>query len=132
MDRRADVVMKIRTAIFGVYVLASAIGFAVLMAFVMSDVRLRYIEAMRRTMGDTAAFLAVYASEQPPDGKTWTTRLSALPPKADLLRVFASDPSDHVIFDSSRGNDVGQVYSWPMTGGGFAASENYTLTNVAK
>jgi two-component system sensor histidine kinase CreC len=36
-----------------------------------------------------------------------------------------------VLFDSARGRDVGQIYAWPMTGGGRAASENYSLTNVA-
>src|SRR4051812_19342216 len=55
--RRPDVV-KIRTAIFGVYVGASALGLAVLMAFVLHEVRIRYIEAMRRTLADTATLLA--------------------------------------------------------------------------
>ena len=36
--------MKIRTAIFGVYVAASAVGLAVLMAFILRDVRLRYVQ----------------------------------------------------------------------------------------
>jgi two-component system, OmpR family, sensor histidine kinase CreC len=85
--------MKIRTAIFGVYVAASAVGFAVWMGLVLRDVRLRYVESMRRTLGDTAAFLAVYAGEGQPTGEAWTQRLATLPPKADLLRVFANDPA---------------------------------------
>ncbi len=123
--------MRIRTAIFGVYVLASVIGFAVLMGFVLHDVRLRYVEAMRRTMGDTAAFLAVFAGEGAGADSAWATRLAALPPKADLLRVFACDPAGRVLFDSAGGADVGRTYPWPMTGGGAAASENYTARNVA-
>ena len=124
--------MKIRTAIFGVYVSASAVGFAVLMSLVLRDVRLRYVESMRRTMGDTASFLAVFASEGSPAERDWSRRLAALPSKADLLRVFASDPTGRVTFDSAEGRDVGHVYPWPMTGGGPVASENYTVANVAE
>ena len=53
--------MRIRTAIFTVYVAASAAGFAVLMGFVLRDVRLRYVESMRRTLGDKQIQM-VYAS----------------------------------------------------------------------
>jgi hypothetical protein len=90
--------VKIRTAIFGVYVASSALGFAVLMAFILSEVRPRYVEAMRRTMGDTAAFLAGFAAEGPAEDGAWIKRLAALPPNADLLRVFASDPAGRVVF----------------------------------
>ncbi len=123
--------MKIRTAIFGVYVASSALGFAVLMAFILSEVRPRYFEAMRRTMGDTAAFLAGFAAEGPAEDGAWVRRLAALPGNTDLLRVFASDPAGRVVFDSAQGRDVGQTYEWPMTGGGRVASENYTLSNVS-
>jgi hypothetical protein len=50
--------VKIRTAIFGVYVAASAVGFAILMAFVLREVRVRYLESMHRTLQDTASLLA--------------------------------------------------------------------------
>ncbi len=123
--------MKIRTVIFGVYVASSALGFAVLMAFILSEVRPRYVEAMRRTMGDTAAFLASFAAEGPAEDGAWVRRLAALPANTDLLRVFASDPAGRVVFDSAKGRDVGQLYEWPMTGGGRAASKNYTLSNVS-
>jgi two-component system, OmpR family, sensor histidine kinase CreC len=124
--------VKIRTAIFGVYVAASALGFAVWMTLVLRDVRTRYVESMRRTMGDTAAFLAVFAAEDEATSEAWARRLATLPPKADLLRVFASDPVGRVLFDSAGGQDVGQVYVWDMRGGGPLASENYTLNNVAE
>lgn len=124
--------MKIRTAIFGVYVTASALGFAVLMTLVLRDVRLRYVESMRRTMGDTASFLATFAAEEAVAGANWSRRLEILPAKAERLRVFACDEADRVVFDAAQGGDVGKIYPWPMTGGGFAASENYTLLNVAE
>lgn len=123
--------MKIRTAIFGVYTTASAAGFAVLMAFILQDVRLRYIESMRRTMGDTASFLAAFATKSQMDEGAWFKRLAVLPARDNLFRVFACDPGGRVLFDSAAGHDVDQLYSWPMTGGGHAASENYTLPNVA-
>jgi two-component system sensor histidine kinase CreC len=122
--------VKIRTAIFVVYVAASALGFAVMMALVLRDVRLRYVESMRRTLGDTAALLAAFAAPDAPDGD-WTARLATLPAQADLLRVFACDRDGRVRFDSAR-RDVGQVYRWTMTGGGRTASENYTVVNVAE
>lgn len=122
--------MRIRTAIFGVYVVASAIGLAVVLWLVLRDVRFRYVESMRRTLGDTAAYLAVFATPEKP-AEPWVEKLSTLPKNADLLRVFACDRDGRVIFDST-GRDVGQVYVWPMTGGGRAASENYTLPNVAE
>lgn len=124
--------MKIRTAIFSVYVAVTGVAFVVLLALVLRDVRLRYVESMRRTMGDTAAFLAVLAAQERPAGESWVRNLHALPPTADLLRVFASGPDDLVLFDSARGKDVGQTYAWPMRGGGRAASENYSLPNVAQ
>jgi two-component system sensor histidine kinase CreC len=121
--------MRIRTAIFGVYVAASAIGFVVVMALVLRDVRLRYVESMRRTMGDTAAYMAAFAAPATPS-EDWTVKLATLPRHADLLRVFACDRDGRVLFDSA-GQDVGQVYKWDMYGGGARASENYTQPNVA-
>ena len=123
--------MKIRTAIFGVYVTASAVGFAVLMGLVLRDVRLRYVESMRRTLGDTAVFLASFAAENAVDGQPWTAPFAKLPQQSERLRLFASDPADRVVFDSAEGRDVGQVYGWPMRGGGRLASEDYSVSNVA-
>jgi two-component system sensor histidine kinase CreC len=124
--------VRIRTAIFGVYVTASAVGLAGLMALVLRDVRLRYVESMRRTLGDTAAFLAVFVAPEAASGQAWAGKLATLPSKVELLRVFACDRDGRVQFDSAGGHDVGQVYVWPMRGGGPAASENYTVSNVAE
>lgn len=124
--------MKIRTAIFTVYVAVSAAGFALLMGLVLRDVRLRYVESMRRTMGDTAVFLAALGTEGSREGGAWTQKLETLPSNVELLRVFACDAQDRVLFDSARGRDVGQVYGWSMYGGGSLASENYSLPNVAE
>ena len=122
--------MKIRTAIFTVYVAASAAGFAVMMGLVLRDVRLRYVESMRRTLGDTAAYLASYVA--PADGEEdWARKLATLPPSSEVLRVFACDPGGRVLFDAA-GRDAGQIYARTMTGAGKLASENYTVVNVAE
>ena len=119
--------MRIRTAIFGVYVAATAIGFAGVMGLVLRDVRLRYVESMRRTLGDTAVYLSTYAARE----QDWARKLGTLPPGSEVLRVFACDPAGRVLFDAA-GRDVGQVYERTMTGGGKLASENYTVANVAE
>lgn len=121
--------MRIRTAIFGVYVTASAVGLAVVVGLVLRDVRLRYVESMRRTLGDTATYMAAFASPASP-GEDWTKKLASLPGQTGPLRVYACEPDGRVLFDSA-GRDVGQVYRWNMFGGGPGASENYTQPNVA-
>ncbi len=120
--------MKIRTAIFWVYVVASAAGFSVMMGLVLRDVRLRYVESMRRTLGDTAAYLASYAAPTTAE-EDWVGKLTKLPPGTEVLRVFACDVGDRVIFDAA-GRDVGRIYARVMYGGGKIASENYSVPNV--
>ncbi len=122
--------MRIRTAIFVVYVAASAIGFTVMMGLVLRDVRLRYVESMRRVMGDTAVYLAALVAPAMPE-EDWARQLATMPPSADRLRVFACDRAGRVLFDST-GRDQGQNYQWTQRGGGPAASENYTVSNVAE
>lgn len=121
--------MRIRTAIFGVYVVASAAGLMAVMALVLGDVRLRYVESMRRTMGDTAAYMAAFVQPATAD-EDWTARLATLPKDAALLRVFACDSGGRVLFDAA-GKDEGQIYRWNMFGGGPTASQNYTQPNVS-
>lgn len=121
--------MRIRTAIFAVYAGALAVGLVAMMGLVLRDVRLRYVESMRRTLGDTAAYMAAFAAPATPQ-EDWTRKLATLPRQTDLLRVFACDRDGRVLFDSA-GRDVGQTYQWNMFGGGRYASENYTQPNVA-
>ncbi|MBI3886295.1 MAG: HAMP domain-containing protein [Opitutae bacterium] len=51
--------MRIRTAIFGVYVTACAIGFAVLMWFMLAEVRPRYVSAVQANLRDAAHSIAL-------------------------------------------------------------------------
>lgn len=114
---RDGFIVKIRTAIFGVYVLASALGFAVLMAFILKEVRPRYVESMRRTLDDTAALLAVLLEEdlaKKPGGdlaETWRGNLGALERASGGLRVYVTDTRGIVAFDSAGGADLGRDYT---------------------
>jgi two-component system sensor histidine kinase CreC len=109
--------VKIRTAIFGVYLAASAAGFAVLMAFILHEVRPRYVESMRRTLGDTAGLLAALLendlARQPAaePAAAWRGNLDALEKASGALRVYVTDARGIVVFDSAGGRDVGSDYS---------------------
>jgi len=108
--------MKIRTVIFGVYVAASALGLAVLMGFILRDVRLRYVESMRRTLSDTAALLATLLEAEAPAadadlGAAWRRNLPALARAAGTLRVYVTDARGLVVFDGNGGRDVGRDYT---------------------
>jgi len=110
--------VKIRTAIFGMYVAASAVGFAILMAFVLREVRVRYIESMQRTLNDTASLLAVFIEgelERQPEsadlGAVWRNSLPAFGRVAGTLRVYITDARGVVVFDAKGGQDVGRDYS---------------------
>jgi two-component system sensor histidine kinase CreC len=110
--------VKIRTAIFGVYVFASAIGLVLLMAFVLREVRVRYVESMRRTLNDTAALFAVLLESdlasrpEPADlGAAWRQNLTAFERAAGSLRVYVTDARGIVVFDGNGGRDVGRDYT---------------------
>jgi two-component system, OmpR family, sensor histidine kinase CreC len=109
--------MRIRTAIFGVYVLASALGFAVLMAFILREVRPRHVESMRNVLADTASLLAVLLEadmEARPEADmaaAWRKNLAALERASGALRVYVTDARGIVAFDSAAGHDVGRDYT---------------------
>ncbi len=112
--------MRIRTAIFTVYIAASAVGLAVLMGFVLRDVRLRYVESMRRTLNDTATVLAALlesGSARANGGAdlaaAWRADLPALARTSGTLRVYVTDAAGKVIFDGNSGHDVGRDYGLP-------------------
>jgi two-component system sensor histidine kinase CreC len=110
--------VRIRTAIFTVYVAASAAGLAVLMGFVLRDVRLRYVESMRRTLADTATVLAALlesgaarANGGADFAAAWRVDLPAFAQASGTLRVYVTDARGRVIFDGNSGRDVGRDYT---------------------
>lgn len=113
--------MKIRTAVFGVYAVASAIGFSVLMAFILREVRPWYVESMRRTLNDTATLLAAMlesdlarpesSGDDADLGATWRDNHAALEQASGTMRVYLTNADRIVVFDSAGGQDVGQDYT---------------------
>lgn len=89
--------MRIRTAIFAVYVTASAVGFAVLMWFMLAEVRPRYVASLRTTMSDSARLLAA-ALENRELPSTLTAARTGL-----RMRVLSED--GRVLLDSSPVDD---------------------------
>ncbi|HWL15826.1 MAG TPA: hypothetical protein VNR00_09485, partial [Opitutus sp.] len=84
--------MRIRTSIFGVYVTASAVGFLVLMYFMLAEVRPRYVASLRTTLSDSARLIATALAGRPLPAKLET-------PGAGLrLRVLTLD--GRVLLDS--------------------------------
>ena len=129
--------MKIRTAIFGVYVAASAAGFAVLMAFILKEVRPRYVESMRRTLGDTATLLAVMLEndlERQPGAdlaSAWGGNAAALEKASGALRVYVTDARGIVAFDSAGGRDVGRDYSRRPEMNAYFSGSEYSADNAS-
>jgi two-component system, OmpR family, sensor histidine kinase CreC len=90
--------VKIRTAIFGVYVLASAVGLAVLMRFMLAEVRPRYVDSLRRTLQDTADVLAAVLGVQE---EGWENELQAIRQSQPNLRIQIVSADGQIYFDSS-------------------------------
>ena len=86
--------MKIRTAIFGVYVAASAVGFLVLMRFMLAEVRPRYVTAVRFNLQDSARIVAASLK-----GRTAQEAVAALK-TSPTFQVKRVAPDGAVLFDS--------------------------------
>ncbi len=105
--------MRIRTAIFVVYVVASAIGFAVLMRFMLAEVRPRYVGSLRTTLGDAGRLLSTSL-----DGQALPKNLESVQTGV-RMRVVAND--GRVLLDSAVGEGGAEAVSYEeMSGGGLA------------
>ncbi|MDB6169693.1 MAG: creC [Verrucomicrobia bacterium] len=88
--------MKIRTAIFAVYVAASAVGFSVLMRFVLAEVRPRYVTAVRLNLQDSARMVGAALR-----GRTLADARAALAGES-AFRVRLVGTDERILFDSSE------------------------------
>ncbi|MSU70356.1 MAG: HAMP domain-containing protein [Opitutaceae bacterium] len=88
--------MKIRTAIFTVYVAASAVGFAVLMRYMLAEMRPRYVMAVRANLQDAAQVVAAALR-----GRTAAEAVSALASPSSF-RVRLMTATGKVLFDSAE------------------------------
>lgn len=91
--------MRIRTAIFGVYVIACAIGLAVLMRFILGEVRPRYVQSLQRNLDDSARLLSASLTDRAEKD------IAAIPFRraGSRVRVYAADGS--LLLDSGRTAD---------------------------
>ncbi|HVT74642.1 MAG TPA: HAMP domain-containing protein, partial [Lacunisphaera sp.] len=135
--------MKIRTAIFVVYVAASAVGFAVLMRFILAEVRPRYVAAVRLSMQDTARLLAsALAGRTPaqaaqalggpagfrrrvlgPDGRTWFDSQEADPPAAVAYDASTRSLSARLLDEAPDRDDLDIAVTAPVQLAGGAAGQ---------
>lgn len=89
--------MRIRTAIFGVYVGACALGYVVLMWFMLAEVRPRYVSAVRTHLRDSVQVLAATLH-----GRTQAEAAAALASPATFrVRLVAGD--GRVLLDTREG-----------------------------
>lgn len=94
--------MKIRVAIFSVYVASSAVGFLFLMRFLMADVRPREEAAMGATLTDSARLLAALVpSPEVGAVAAWRERLAGVAPD---LRVRVRTADGGLLVETSPAN----------------------------
>jgi two-component system sensor histidine kinase CreC len=101
--------VKIRTALFRTYVIASAVGLAVLMRFVLAEVRPRYVTSIERTMEDSARLLAATLGQQAES--EWPRTFVAMGKVASGVRVGLEDATGTLLFESRavRGTAAGEA-----------------------
>ncbi len=120
--------MKIQWRIFLGYVIVMAVGFSVLVRWVVRDVRLQPKKATEESLVETSRILAsLLETELEPDGtirtghlqqlmdNTLKKRFSATIYQVEKnrvgLRVYVTDRNGIVIYDSDHGRDVGTDYA---------------------
>ena len=104
--------MKIRTAIYGAYVAASAVGLAVLMRFMLAEVRPRYVTGLRQSLQDSATLVAGTLQGRT---KAEAHQLLAAPASFTIRleaangEVLFGTPEPPVAGDSEYGSDTGRA-----------------------
>lgn len=106
--------MKIRTAIFVVYVAASAVGFAVLMRYMLAEVRPRYVNALHYNLEAAARLLAASL-----DGRAEPTAVDALRAANSGLRVRIVRDDGAVLLDTSESTEA-EVEDYSAVSSGLA------------
>lgn len=107
---------RLRSVVFGTYVVTSAVGFLLLMGFVLWEVRPRYVESMRRTMFETARIMAVLLERRlqqvPADKRSeqleeiWREEIKTLERQGSPLRVFIFDPAGNPVLAEPEAGPV--------------------------
>lgn len=119
--------MKIRTRLFLAFVLVMGFGFYLLVDWILDDLRPRYLETMEESMIDMATVLSSLAATQLAEEQVQTDDLRAAFGDAQkrrfsariydvtktqiAMRVYITDRTGIVVFDSDNGRDEGKDYS---------------------
>jgi two-component system, OmpR family, sensor histidine kinase CreC len=120
-------VISIRTRLILAFLLVTAASFYALIVWIIDDIRPRYLESMEESMVDTAAILAAFLETHPAvDGpamddlrrtfdvavrREFQARIYGLTKTGLNTRVYVTDATGTVIFDSDHGRDEGRDYS---------------------
>ncbi|HYD85736.1 MAG TPA: histidine kinase dimerization/phospho-acceptor domain-containing protein, partial [Opitutus sp.] len=105
--------MRIRTAIFVVYVAASAVGFAVLMRYMLAEVRPRYVNALHFNLEAAARLLAASLDRRP------ELAVEALREADSGLRVRIVRDDGAVLLDTSDSAET-EVEDYSVASSGLA------------
>jgi two-component system sensor histidine kinase CreC len=119
--------LRLRTRLFLGFLLLSGAGFYFLVGWILDDLRPRYLETSEEGLIDTANLLAALleaetAGDSIPvgalreafkrvPGRPLSARVYELTKTRMDLRVYVTDASGKVIFDSDGGRDEGEDYS---------------------
>ncbi len=119
--------MKIRTRLCLALVALVAIGFYGLVDWIIDDLQPRYLEAMEESMIDTATLLASHLEQQVTEQtievddlratlttaqrKRFAAGVYQLTKRKIDVRVYVTDSTGRVVFDSADGRDEGKDYS---------------------
>ena len=90
--------MRIRTVIFGTYSIASAVGLAVLMRFVLAEVRPRYVSSLERTMQESAHLVAAAMATR--SSEDWSAVFIEMSKMPIGIRLQIENAQDELLFDS--------------------------------
>ncbi len=88
--------MKVRTAIFLTYVVASAIGLLVLMRFVLAEVRPRYVSSIETTMRESARLIAGTLATQDPT--EWPSILESADSASASFQLRVYDSAEGTVY----------------------------------
>ena len=119
--------MKIRTRLFVAFLVLVGAGFYALIDWILDDLRPRYSATMEESMVDTATLLASWVENQVEAGAIRTDDLRSAFDTAQKrrfsaniyemtktrinMRVYVTDQTGVVVFDSDNGRDEGKDYS---------------------
>ncbi len=119
--------MKLGTRIFLCYLLVFGTGFYYLINWVMDDLRIRYLEGVEETLVDMANIMASFVGSEMEDrqfepeklrevfddayARKFSARIYKLVKKNVDLRIYITDKSGKVVFDSKNKNNEGADYA---------------------